>query len=394
MQFSSSGDNNNRSSILRLGSAWHEERGHELEQLTNEIVSRVAQLQRKNNELVVIGERNTELLSALQQSIQNVTQSQRSMAAHRSIVEVVLHTVGQMLERAEEQAIALMQATKKHEYTDGYTEVILRTTRLQKEISSLLADTGDDEPAHDDHEAERKTAEFFQEASNSILSIADLLRGLLSEEERPFTGSISLERRDGCQDVTDQNGVAPVNGSSAANDGALSMQTAGGSRSIDEGWPEAKIAGGSGPLARPDSGPTRLAPTVAEEKAERPADYLLDRDAINRQPGPPRLVPVQPRNPSASALSASGYIEVVASPFDNLAAMRGFCRAVHEISDVVEVRPAGFDKDTLHLKVKYSGDRPLASLLIEVPEFNVRLVHLNVGRVVVNIRTSMDSWGA
>ncbi|MCL4535475.1 MAG: hypothetical protein M1370_10000 [Bacteroidetes bacterium] len=325
MELSDSSTDNNvdPSKILRLDSVWYKEPDPQFEQLTDNIIFRVRELQRKNSELVGLGKRNAELLLALQQSLERVAEAQRTTLAHRDMAQIVIMTVGQMLERADD-AISLMQVAMKHEYAHGYGEVIRRTTALQKEIDSLLEGEGDEELVQDEGEVQRRTAEFFRQAGNSILSIAGLLQELLAEREH-----------------------------------SQRQQPVG--EKVDE--------------ARRTAAPRSDVPT--------PADQPADDDRVTGA--------VRHKGASAGAASVpepagdAQDIEIVASPLGSLAALTAFCKAVREVAGVIEMKTEDFDRDTLRLKVRYSGRGPLASLLMKLPGFSVRLVQLGVGRVVIGI---------
>ncbi len=175
-----------QTNILRLSSSWVDGRDSSFTQLTNDIITRVRQLQSKSDELAALAEKNTQLLTALQQSVERLAKVQGSAAGHREMAEAVLQTVAQVLDRAEE-GIDLMQSTVRREYAEGYAEVMQHTSELQREIGLLLGEHPE-EALRSPEEIEARAAEFFREAGNSIKSIAGLLQNLVSEQEAYLAG--------------------------------------------------------------------------------------------------------------------------------------------------------------------------------------------------------------
>jgi hypothetical protein len=122
-------------------------------------------------------------------------------------------------------------------------------------------------------------------------------------------------------------------------------------------------------------GPVQTPTAVVED--ERPPARRIQLET--------RFADAPPSDFDSGFLGEGGTYEVLISPFTKFSQVGAFTRAVAAIPGVRRAQTRQFFKGTLHLKILYEGDVPLAERLTELASFQPRIAATNGNRVEVRV---------
>lgn len=314
-------------------------------QLLSDTAASIRELRRKNEELQ---KTNDELRAALQQANEKSARSEQPERTDPQLAKQALQMAAQLLLGAEQAAQADIGAARALS-ADGYEEMVGRALELQRESIKLLEKAREEALQHR-LEADRKALERMAQARAAILSMAEDLGEVLPES------SVARLRYPGKPTTHEAGGSLPREHPEAAPRPSVvpSRETA------------SRVAGG-----------LRAIP-IQEEEAEAGDLAFVTRPEPN---GPaPTGQPAPTRPPDLAAA-----IELTASPFNSLAALVDFWRAVRRLPGVTDVTARAFDKDRLQLTVHYSNPLPLIERLMDLPQYQLQPVSVAPNRIEVHL---------
>ncbi len=330
------------SNLIRFNLDQHRLGNADIEQLLHDIVSSVKGLERKNDELQ---KRNDELRAELQRANETLARFEQPEVADAELARQALQMAVQVLANAEELAREHIRAAKAQS-ADGYEEAARRALELQRESVAVL-EKAQQESQQRQREADQEAQQTLAQARESILSMAEELNGPVSASALSplrFVERLKTVESRNAVGISEPETTSPVE---AALLDAMS-----------EGRP-------------------RSATAPAEARS-------LVSDA-SFQPGmvTGSSAMAGPELDARSGLATT--IVMTASPFDSIAGLVAFQRAIRHLPGVLDVSVRAFNRDTVQLAVRYSGPLPLASRLMSLSEYSLQPLSASTNKIEVRL---------